>query len=213
MASEPEEQLSRKAFFKEGFMHMAKSVYSAVEKKVEKSVKRIVIRPPFAVSEVAFIALCTGGCDKCVKACPHDAIALWEKPGSVTGIKTPRIAPDKAPCYICEDFPCVEACPTGALQREEDDPLKMGNVLLRLGCHKKEMKDPFCDYCVDRCPVPGAIHMDDVKGPIVNHKKCVGCGVCEYACPARPSAIKIIPLDVVVVKEKPKEGSRAGKSA
>lgn len=210
MSSKTEEKLDRKAFFKQGFRHLAKSVYSAVENKMEKTVQRRVIRPPFAMSEAAFIILCSGNCVKCLEACPHQAITLSDLDGTLTGAKRPRIVPGENPCYLCEDFPCVTACPTGALQREDGQSPRMAKVLLRSGCHKKEGKDPFCEYCVERCPVPGAISMDDMKGPVVNHEKCAGCGVCEYCCPARPVAIKTLPL-AMVVKSKP--GGGASKSA
>ena len=207
MSTEPEEKLDRKAFFRQGFRHLAKSVYSAVEKKVEKTVQRRVIRPPFAVSEAAFVTLCVGNCTKCLEACPHKAIFLSDLDGALTGAKRPRIAPSEKPCYLCQDFPCVTACPTGALHREDGETPKMGKVLLRSGCHRKLGRDPFCEYCVERCPVPGAISMDDTKGPVVNHDKCAGCGVCEYCCPAKPVAIKTLPLAVMVKSTPDAKGS------
>jgi NAD-dependent dihydropyrimidine dehydrogenase PreA subunit len=35
--------------------------------------------------------------------------------------------------------------------------------------------------------------MDHELRPVVNEKKCVGCGVCEHVCPADPAAISVIP--------------------
>lgn len=199
MSSEPEEKsderMDRGAFFKQGFRSLAKTAFSAVEKKVEKTVKRKVIRPPYAVTEAAFLALCTtGSCVKCLEACPHGAIVLTMMDGNLAGIPTPKIDLSKSPCYVCEDFPCVEVCPTGALQPEDGKAPKMGKVSLKDGCHRRDGKDPFCEYCVERCPLPGAISMDDLKGPVLDHEKCVGCGVCEYCCPARPSALKVSPV-------------------
>ena len=52
-----------------------------------------------------------------------------------------------------------------------------------------------CGNCARHCPV-GAIQMvpsdpnDDtsIEIPVVNTEKCIGCGSCEYVCPARPHA-------------------------
>ena len=56
-----------------------------------------------------------------------------------------------------------------------------------------------CGNCARHCPV-GAIEMvasnpDDEESPYipaVNEARCIGCGACEYLCPARPfSAIYV----------------------
>ena len=55
---------------------------------------------------------------------------------------------------------------------------------------------PVCDLCVRTCPIKGAISLellpDGNKTPVV-HEACVGCGVCEMACPTEPAAIVIDP--------------------
>ena len=56
-----------------------------------------------------------------------------------------------------------------------------------------------CGNCSRHCPT-GAISMvavdpEDENGPqfpVVDESKCIGCGACEYVCPARPvSAIYV----------------------
>jgi len=56
-----------------------------------------------------------------------------------------------------------------------------------------------CGNCARHCPA-GAIEMvpldaDNEEGPYVpaiNEQACIGCGACEYVCPARPfSAIMV----------------------
>jgi len=67
---------------------------------------------------------------------------------------------------------------------------------------------PICDLCVRTCPIKGAISLEALpplspapppagegsvrKTPVV-HEACVGCGVCEMACPTEPAAIVIDP--------------------
>ena len=56
-----------------------------------------------------------------------------------------------------------------------------------------------CGNCERHCP-NGAIMMvpkdknnpDSLKIPVVDTERCIGCGACEYVCPARPfSAIYV----------------------
>jgi ferredoxin-type protein NapG len=51
-----------------------------------------------------------------------------------------------------------------------------------------------CDLCVRTCPIKGAISLErgaDGRMTPVVHEACVGCGVCEMACPTEPAAIVI----------------------
>ena len=53
-----------------------------------------------------------------------------------------------------------------------------------------------CGACANNCPA-GAITMTETAEgsgqflPKVDASKCIGCGACEYACPALPKAIKV----------------------
>lgn len=50
----------------------------------------------------------------------------------------------------------------------------------------------FCSVCVERCPVPGAMHV--AKGmPMVVPDACTGCGVCHDVCPAPVNAVLMLP--------------------
>src|SRR5690606_32244035 len=67
-----------------------------------------IVRPPGAVSEARFIERCDG-CGACFDACPHGAISgLDARHGAAQG--TPTIVGLRAPCHMCEDFPCIAAC-------------------------------------------------------------------------------------------------------
>ncbi len=74
------------------------------------------LRPPGAVPEEQFLSMCIK-CGQCLQVCPYDAIKLEDIDGKA-GVGTAYIAPLERGCYLCEAFPCVLACPTGALDHE-----------------------------------------------------------------------------------------------
>jgi len=55
----------------------------------------------------------------------------------------------------------------------------------------------LCRSCYDDCPIfDEAVKMDDKLQPVVDKKKCVGCGICENVCPADPAAVVVYAGDV-----------------
>ncbi|MBI3600287.1 MAG: 4Fe-4S dicluster domain-containing protein [Nitrospinae bacterium] len=199
------DKIDRKKKKKKGFTYIAEALASSVEDKIT-SVKRKRIRPPHAVNEVLFLSLCNS-CDKCIEVCPHGAIRADASEDLIGGGK-PVIVPRKSPCYMCEDMPCVKVCEPGALKKTDGEPLKMGRaMIIKERCHVWGGRDPFCNYCFERCPLKNdAIYMDNNPsfskgglvglsggGPVIRGDKCTGCGICEYICVADPPAIKVIP--------------------
>ncbi len=52
----------------------------------------------------------------------------------------------------------------------------------------------LCRSCYDECPIYNeALIMDSELRPVVNEKKCVGCGICENVCPLDSPAIRVNP--------------------
>ncbi len=88
------------------------------------------LRPPGAVSEKEFLALCIK-CGQCLQVCPYHSIVL----GDIVkghGVGTPHIDADIRGCYACEAVPCVLACPSGALDHscEKAEDIAMGIAVL-----------------------------------------------------------------------------------
>ncbi|WP_305989171.1 ferredoxin-type protein NapG [Roseibium sp. MMSF_3544] len=167
------------------------------------------IRPPGALAEDDFLSACIR-CGLCVRDCPYDTLKLAElgDDGAATG--TPYFTARDIPCEMCDDIPCVAACPTGALDKELDlfDDADMGvavlidleNCLNALGLR--------CDVCYRVCPlIDEAITLEQSHNPRSGHHaifmptvhadKCTGCGKCEKSCVLpNASAIKVLPARI-----------------
>jgi len=88
------------------------------------------LRPPGAVPEKDFLALCIK-CGQCLQVCPYHSIELSDI-GTGHGVGTPYIDANIRACYACEAVPCVLACPSGALDHhtEKATDIKMGIAVL-----------------------------------------------------------------------------------
>lgn len=202
---EPEEEINRRNLLRKSVHFLAKPMVDSVQSKVDqvnevmdKVTKRVpLLRPPGAVTERMFLQLCTR-CDKCVHACPKDAIKKAPKEFGMLVLGTPYIDPLKKPCVMCDDLPCISACPETALMPVASPAeVKMGYAILdQAKC--MAYGDSFCQQCVLDCPIPGAI--TQVKDrPVIHKDICTGCGVCLKSCNTvnTPVAIKIKPQMVV----------------
>ncbi|MBT3280266.1 MAG: 4Fe-4S dicluster domain-containing protein [Campylobacteraceae bacterium] len=103
------------------------------------------LRPPGAVDEKEFLALCIK-CGQCLQVCPYHSIELADF-GKGHGVGTPYIDANIRGCYACDAVPCVLACPSGALDHhtEKATDIKMGIAVL---------ESPKTCLAVTRTPVP-----------------------------------------------------------
>jgi Pyruvate/2-oxoacid:ferredoxin oxidoreductase delta subunit len=96
----------------------------------------------------------------------------------------------RQPCLMCEDAPCIAACEPGALRA--DLPRKIAEARISpMDCLAHQ--GTLCTVCSERCPEPGAIHVDRGKPSVVT-AACTGCGICAHVCPAPRRAILLLPL-------------------
>ncbi|MBI2371265.1 MAG: 4Fe-4S dicluster domain-containing protein, partial [Deltaproteobacteria bacterium] len=123
------------------------------------------LRPPGAVAEPRLRQFCDG-CGACTEACPYGSIRIER------GL--PMLRLQTSPCYLCPDFPCIRACPRGAL-RPVAGPraVRIGRARLdRHACLAWDGGD--CRLCLARCPLSGeALVLEDFK-PAVASERCVG---------------------------------------
>jgi len=194
--SNKEESVDRRQFFKNIFQFVGDKAADYTSKKIERVMPKVsYLRPPGAVEESEFLSLCTR-CDDCIKACPAKAIKRAE--GTLDlAIGTPVIKPKENPCVLCNGLLCIDACKEGALKPVDDvTNIKMGVARIDKSlCSAWDEQD--CQLCFIKCPLQDeALYQEDGK-PIIREDKCVGCGICEYACSTINSvcAIKTIPKD------------------
>ena len=155
------------------------------------------LTPPGSLSFNNLSTRCTG-CQLCVSECPNQVL----RPSSdLMHLMQPTMSYEHGYCRP-ECTRCSEVCPAGAIQKvdkEEKTAIQIGHaVWIKKNC--VPITDGVeCGNCARHCP-SGAIEMvpldeNDEESPMVpaiNEAACIGCGACEYVCPARPfSAIYV----------------------
>ena len=158
------------------------------------------IMPPGAGRLEHFKQNCTG-CYACVAACPGDVIKPATFEYGPDGILLPILKYNGHFCgYECNA--CSSACPSGALSPltlKEKKRTAIGKAIYMAGKCIVFQAGTDCGACDEHCPTK-AITMVPVPGksflyyPKLNRDLCIGCGGCEYICPQKPKAIKVVAL-------------------
>ena len=165
------------------------------------------LRPPGIQSEQDFMARCIK-CGKCIEACPYAALHVaGTAEGAAAG--TPCIDARAQACRLCLDFPCVNACPTGALRDvAERKEAHMGYARIdEEACIAH--KGYRCEVCFRVCPLideaitidyqsreNDAIHARFI--PTIHKSKCTGCGLCVERCAVSEP---YVPIRIVTLAE------------
>lgn len=132
---------------------------------------------------------CTG-CQLCISKCPNNVL----RPStSLSDMLQPTMEFDRGYCRPGCTV-CSQVCPTGAITEiccKKKTSISIGYaVWVEKNC-VVATDGVECGNCQRHCPT-GAIMMvesqkyDGRKIPVINTDKCIGCGACEYLCPARP---------------------------
>lgn len=138
------------------------------------------LRPPGATSEAHLLSHCNR-CQRCVQACPYNLVQPLPLTLDFPTVGTPELLFREGYCDFCDK--CMEVCPTGALSLEAASAKDIGVA--------KVISDSCvawgwggCTVCADKCPVEGALVIDERGRPQVDEALCDGCGLCEFVCPA-----------------------------
>lgn len=188
-----EEMLSRRLFLFGGGAVLGGALGLLVRRN--STAEADLLRPPGARAPDDFLAACIR-CGQCVEACPYDTLRLaTDLLGPSRG--TPFLDARHVPCYLCRDhdrLKCIEACPTSALEPLADlSEIAMGTAVIDENTCLA-YNSVICRTCWHVCPYPNeAIRFDSMLRPVVEEQTCIGCGLCQHACPTEPGSIPIRP--------------------
>ena len=177
---------------------------------------KLLLRPPGAVDEDDFLKLCIK-CGQCLQVCPYDSIKLEDLAGGAS-VGMAYINPLERGCYLCSAFPCILACPTGALNHEKDELkyVQMGmavvvNESACLALTNKKIPDSAIDRIYEHTKVISssekANHKVEMTGSenekqelqkkvLENLEKFRGkeCTICADMCPYTPDSKSAIAM-------------------
>lgn len=156
-----------------------------------KSYKRLhPITPPGSVSQEHFSKNCTS-CHLCVSKCPSHILKPAFMEYGLGGIMQPTMSFEKGFCNF-DCTMCGNVCPNKAIQSlsvEEKRLTQVGYVVLIEENCIVYREGTNCGACSEHCPTQAITmvpHDNGLTVPKINTDICVGCGGCEYVCPAEP---------------------------
>ena len=199
--SEVSQDPARRAFLLGGAIVAADVALAQAGKKVDGGLAEIIDRtppkratqltPPGSISAKHMAQHCTA-CQLCVAQCPNDVL---RPSGNLLTLMQPTLSYEHGFCRP-ECTRCSEVCPTGAIRpidTAQKTTIQVGHaVWIKENC--VVLTDSVnCGNCARHCPSKAIMMVpsdpDDDESPMVpavDHSKCIGCGACEYVCPARP---------------------------
>ncbi len=212
--------LQRRLFFTVAVTYLASKAIPAkaqnskdASKKSDKDpfYERGPVAPP-GVKSIEHLKDRCVACHLCVSVCPTKVLQPSFLEYGFTGINVPQMDYD---AYFCnfDCHKCGEVCPTGAiikLPQEEKHLTQIGKVFLQLDYCIVESEGTACGSCSEHCPtqaVKMVPYKNELTAPEINQDICIGCGACEYACPATEphKAIFVISNQEHHLADKPKE--------
>ncbi|MDP2275833.1 MAG: 4Fe-4S dicluster domain-containing protein [Archangium sp.] len=162
---------------------------AVVPRRVRAAPKKL--RPPGALPAGAFEEACIG-CFRCAEVCPTKVIRF---PSAFSlDVATPYLDFEDRACVLC--MKCTQVCPTDALLKLAAEQVKVGVPKLTRSQCLPWTGQGVCRLCYQVCPYPDrAVEVvGPQKAPLFHPEACVGCGLCEEACPDTARAIVIEPL-------------------
>lgn len=186
----------KRRFLKAGVATAVAAPVAAAERSVSsltgsrKYVRQHPLLPPGSVSTENMLKRCTS-CHLCISKCPSRVLKPAFMEYGLAGMMQPTMHFEKGFCnYDCTV--CSEVCPAGAIRRltKEEKHLNQGGyvVFTREVC-VVQVEETSCGACSEHCPTQAVTmipYKDGLTIPHINVEICIGCGGCEFICPARP---------------------------
>ncbi len=182
-----------------GYVNTASRLASGAQGTVLQSA---CVRPPGARPEKDFLARCIR-CGQCMKACPTNGLQPTWITAGFEGVFSPVLMSRRGPCEP-ECTACGQVCPTGAimdLSLKQKHQAKIGTAVVKPDLCLAWAEGRSCVVCQEVCAFGGISLQSNatskVPVPVVNSKRCYGCGFCERHCPVHIPAIAVYPLNAL----------------
>ena len=147
------------------------------------------LRPPGAVKN--FESLCVK-CGQCVQVCPYHSIGLLGLDDGLN-LGTAYIDASKRGCYLCDLFPCVLACPSGALSHDTNTikDVKMGVAVVKsldkcFAYNAKSVENSHIEHLLAR----KTYNEREVRAKeILSENLGKNCELCVNSCPVNGALV------------------------
>jgi len=147
-------------------------------------------------------------CQLCISACPNNVL---RPSGKFSTLMQPEMSFEQGYCRP-ECIECSQVCPTGAIKpitAADKSAISIGQAVWNKDNCVVNTDNVPCTACERHCPTkaitlipinpepeqsgsPMMGRRPVLKYPAIDKELCIGCGACEYLCPARPfSAIYV----------------------
>ena len=161
----------------------------------KKDTRKTPISPPGAMSTEHLLKHCTS-CHLCISKCPSKVLKPAFMEYGIGGMMQPVMCFENGFCnFDCTI--CSNVCPSKALKPltvAQKHLTQVGSVVFCEDRCVVYAKGYNCGACSEHCPTQAVKMMPYKNGltiPHIDPDICVGCGGCEFICPARPHAIYV----------------------
>lgn len=148
------------------------------------------LSPPGSISHEHLLSHCTS-CHLCISKCPSNVLKPAFLDYGLGGMMQPMMCFDKGFCNF-DCTVCADVCPNGAIKPltiAQKHKIQMGRVVFVEKNCIVPRDHTSCGACSEHCPTQAVAmipYKDGLTIPKVDPEICVGCGGCEYVCPAQP---------------------------
>lgn len=152
--------------------------------------RSVPISPPGSLGHAHLERHCTA-CHLCISKCPSKVLKPAFTQYGLAGMMQPMMDFEKGFCNF-DCTVCSDVCPNGAilpLTQEEKHLTQVGKVVFLKRFCIVHTDGTSCGACSEHCPTQAVSmvpYRDGLTIPHTDPSICVGCGGCEYVCPATP---------------------------